>query len=98
MNSLLFESMSNKSQTEWLIIITIIIIIIIRIHFENVRKTSMIYHGPIAPPDFRQQNWDEPAITKVLNALNQLPDPAHKARILTCQAPHAGNWLLACPI
>src|SRR5688572_5720055 len=33
---------------------------------------------PVAPLDSRQQNWDEPAITTVLGALNQLPDPAHK--------------------
>jgi len=53
---------------------------------------------PVAPLDSRQHVWDESAILKVIDVLNQVSDPVHKARILACQAAHAGDWLLACPI
>jgi len=56
------------------------------------------FSAPVAPADSRQHIWDEPAISTVLETLGQLPDLSDKARILACQAPHAGDWLLACPI
>ena len=53
---------------------------------------------PQPPLDTSQHNWVEPSIVEVWDSLNQLPDSFSKARLLACQAPHAGDWLLACPI